>query len=245
MNELDPITFWQQLKGTIALHDAIFKTRKELKELQNPEKKISGADKKMNTAIYSQGLIEVLTLTKSFHKLFERFFIDMDRNDFIHTPSVIQAYDTHLINYNNRYKLLSSIDLYNHTMNVVRATKKLSEEHNFPQQVNDIAILLAILHDFGKNQIIAKEFLFEKSNEKEKRHHRISANYAKHTMFGVFLEDDNDGVTKEFIDMVYSILRAHHEDEKNNNMFLEILINADQNAREKELFEILKKEKSK
>jgi len=240
-DKLDPLKFWQQLQGTIVLHDAIFATRKKLIKKNKNSIKIENSDKKMNTAIYSKGLTVVLEATKSFHILFERLFIDMDKNDFLHTASVSQAYDTHLFEYNNRYKLLSSIDLYTHTMNVVNETIKLAEINKFPQQVVDIAIILAILHDFGKNQSIAKEFSFEK----DIKHHKISANYAKHIMFEQYLKDEKHGITKEFIEMIYSILRAHHEQERNNNMFLEILIHADQNAREKELFEILKNKKSK
>ena len=46
-------------------------------------------------------------------------------------------------------------------------------------------------------------------------------------------------------DMVYTTLRSHHEEVKNNNMFLKLLINADTNARELELRGILRNQQVK
>lgn len=240
----DPLSFWQKLQGTIALHDAIFETRKSQK-INNQHKPKLIADIRKITADkeYNIGLNLVLNSTTSFHNLFKNLFISMDKNEFKRTQSVSQNYDTHLIKYNNRYKLLSSINLYSHTINVVVEAIKISIDNKLPQQVQDIVILLAVLHDFGKNQLIAKEFQFEKENLG--KHHRISANYAKFIMFEESLLDVEQGITKELIDMVYTTLRSHHEEVKNNNMFLKLLINADTNARELELRGILRNQQVK
>jgi hypothetical protein len=245
MNDnLNPLTFWQQLKGTIALHDAIFDTRKNIKKLPAEKKTIKNSDKMMNDTEYDIGLKLVLNSTNNFHGLFEKIFVDMDRREFKRTDSVSKQYDTHLIKYNNRYELLSRINLYAHTMNVIVEMIKLAKEFSLPQQIQDITILLALLHDFGKNHSIAAEFQFEKENLG--KHHRISANYARHIMYDESLRVDVvQGITRDLIDMVYSTLRMHHEPEKNNNMFLEMLITADQNAREQELHGVLRNLKSK
>lgn len=240
----DPLSFWQKLQGTIALHDAIFETRKKQRINHETKPKLI-ADIRKDTADkeYNIGLNLVLNSTMSFHNLFKNLFISMDKNEFKKSQSVSQKYDTHLISYNNRYSLLSSINLYSHTMNVVVEAIKISIENKLPQQVQDIVILLAVLHDFGKNQSIAQEFQFEKENTGI--HHRISANYAKFIMYEESLLDVEQGITKELIEMVYTTLRNHHEEVKNSNMFLKLLINADTNARELELRGILKNQQVK
>ena len=240
----DPLSFWQKLQGTIALHDAIFETRKKQRINQETKPKLI-ADIRKDTADkeYNIGLNLVLNSTMSFHNLFKNLFISMDKNEFKKSPSVSSSYDTHLFNNNNRYKLLSSINLYSHTMNVVVEAIKISIENKLPQQVQDIVILLAVLHDFGKNPSIVREFKFEDDNSS--KHHRISANYAKFIMYEESLLDDEQCITKELIEMVYTTLRNHHEEVKNSNMFLKLLINADTNARELELRGILKNQQVK
>ncbi len=240
----DPLSFWQKLQGTITLHDAIFGTRESQKiNYQIKPKLIADIRKITADKEYNVGLNLILNSTSNFHNLFENLFILMDKNEFKKTQSISKKYDQHLISYNNRYELLSSINLYSHTINVVVEAIKISNENKLPQQIQDIVILLAVLHDFGKNPIIAKNYQFEKDNIG--KHHRISANFAKFIMYEESLLDVEQGITKELTDMVYTTLRSHHEEVKNNNMFLKLLINADTNARELELRGILRNQQVK
>ena len=71
----DPLSFWQKLQGTIALHDAIFETRKKQRINQETKPKLI-ADIRKDTADkeYNIGLNLVLNSTMSFHNLFKNLF---------------------------------------------------------------------------------------------------------------------------------------------------------------------------
>lgn len=236
MNQKDPKTFWLELKGTIVIHDIIHENRTQLEQVIHKNKRIPDISKQILTPEYNVALELVVKATSNYHTLFSRLFSDMDKFNFKSTQSVSSSYDKHLLEYNNRFDLLKEINLLSHTMNVVIETIKLTTEEKLPQNIKDIAILLAVLHDFGKNEKVSKEFQFEKDNKE--RHDKISANYAKYTMQEESL-GHNSSITKDLISMVYTTLREHHETEKEKNMFLDLLFTADINARENELQGVL------
>lgn len=236
--KIPPLVFWKHLSGTIAIHEEIEQTRKIVHIANEQRHTIPNIKEKIIDLEYQTALELVVSLTTSFHSVFERIFLDMSKFNFKDDASVNQAYDKHLIEYNNRYKLLSKIDLFSHTINVVVETIRITKD--LPQNLKDISILLALLHDVGKNKIIASDFCYEDKNKEA--HHKISANYAKHILYDEKL-NKNSTVSNELIENVYSTLRSHHEADKENSIFLEILIQADMKARELELFGILKKEK--
>lgn len=231
-----PRAFWLELKGTIAIHDVIHNNRTQLEQVIHKNKRIPDISKRILTPEYNVALELVVKATSNYHNLFSRLFYDMDKFNFKSTPSVSSAYDKHLIEYNNRFELLKEVNLLSHTMNVVIEMIKITSDEKLPQNVRDISILLSVLHDYGKNDKVSKEFRFEKENEG--RHDKVSANYAKYTMQEESL-GNNSSITKELITTVYTTLRAHHEPIKEKNMFLDLLCTADINARENELQGIL------
>lgn len=237
---IPPQMFWKQLSGTIAIHEEINKTREHILIAKKQEQIIPSIKDHIKDLEYQTALELIVNSTDNFHPLFKKIFLDMAEYKFKDSASVNAAYDKHLIEYNNRYKLLSKINLFSHTINVVIETIKLTKD--LPNNLRDIAILLALLHDVGKNSTIAKEFCYEERNKEA--HHKISANYAKHILYDEKLNQDST-VSKDLIDNIYSTLRSHHETDRENSIFLDILIQADMNARELELFGILKNEKEK
>ena len=237
---MNPKQFWTQLKGTIAIYDAVASRKAEQNNTKTYQNKKIDITSKILDLEYQTGLDIVISSTNKYHYLFAQLFIEMNRAEFKKTESVNKSYDTHLISYNNRYKLLSQVDLYSHTMNVVVETIKITMD--IPQDTRNIAILLALLHDFGKSKLISDEFKFE--NKNDAKHHVISANYAKYIMQNEKLSYlSKEEITNDLIELVNFILRNHHEEKiENKNIFFKILEQADANAREIELNGILLKQ---
>lgn len=243
-----PKQFWNELQGTIAIYDEIdarrieqtvslLETKKEAHNTNN-----YAIANKVKDLEFQTALEVVLQNTTKFHHLFTQIFIEMNRCKFKKTSSVSKEYDKHLFERNNRYKMLSDINLYSHTMNVIVEMIKITQ--NIPQETKNIAILLALLHDFGKNKYIATEYQLEIKNKE--KHHLISANYAKFIM-----QDERQSykskneITDDLIKLVYEVLRSHHEKMVEPNIFYKLLIKADFNARDIELEGILLKNKRK
>jgi hypothetical protein len=240
---MNPKQFWDQLQGTIAVYDAVASRKAEHNtKTKNQQKRIDITSKILDLE-YQTGLEIVMSSTNKYHNLFAQLFIDMSKAEFKKTESVSQSFDVHLLSYNNRYKLLTEIDLYSHTMNVVVETIKITKD--IPQDTKNIAILLALLHDFGKSKLISDEYRFEA--KAKGKHHIISANYAKYTMQSEKLSYlSKEEITNELIELVYEVLRNHHEENiVNKNIFFKLLEKADANAREIELNGILLKQKRK
>jgi len=244
LNQLKPLNklksasqFWKELAGTVAIYDEVNNTRKRVsKEKTKPNKQQINIKNDVYDNDFQDGLVLILNVTENFNKLFKKIFIDMDNCQFKKTPSVNSSYDKELIAHNSRYELLKEVNLYNHTINVVIETIKLTNE--LPQNVRDIAIILALLHDFGKNDKIIKTYNL--GDDGRKHHHRISAYYAKHTMQDAMIGSHSTNIiTDELVEMIYKVLRMHHDSDKEKNLFLDLLIKADMNAREIELKGIL------
>ena len=234
--------FWQQLKGTILIYDEVY-ARKE-KVTKPEEEKYIPIDIKQHVHDndYDIGLKFVLASSKNFFSLFRQAFIDMDKYVFKSSPSVNSMYDKELISVNSRFELLKEVNLYAHTMNVIVETIKITDK--LPQNVKDIAIIFALFHDFGKNINLLKEFNYDEKGKEQ--HHKVSANYAKHIMQDEMVDTKNNNtMTKDLIEMVYLVLGMHHEKDRKPNLFLNILIEADINARENELRGILLQRKIK
>lgn len=230
----NPKQFWRELQGTIAIYDAVQERRTKSFNAEKIKKANTNISKNIIDMQYQVGLDLVLSNTTKFHNLFRELFIDMDKFKFRKTESVSQTYDTHLLNYNNRFKLLTSVDLYSHSMNVIVETIKL----NLPQETKNIAVLLSLLHDFGKNEELKAAYQYEK--KENEKHHLISANYAKYKLQNErFSYRSSDEINNELISLVEQTLRNHHEPKKESTLFLDLLKKADMNARENEFNGIL------
>lgn len=230
-----PGQFWKELQGTIAIYDAVAERRNNSTDEKQIKQQKINITKKIIDMQYQHGLDFVLSNTTKFHNLFKELFIDMDKYEFRNTESVSQEFDTHLLEYNNRYKLLTSIDLYSHTINVIVETIKLA---GLPQETKNIAVLISLLHDFGKSKELQTTYQFEKIESS--KHHYVSANYAKQKLQNErFSHKSKNEITKELIELVEKTLRSHHEKTKEPNLFLDLLVKADFNARENELNGIL------
>jgi HD-GYP domain-containing protein (c-di-GMP phosphodiesterase class II) len=240
----EPTRFWKELFGSIAIYDAINQRNEIYDNETNKQTKEINIEDGIFDKEYQIGLEIVLGATKKYHHLFKTIFLDFDAYKLKKSDSVHQKYDTHLLSYNNRYKLLSEIDLYTHTINVVVEMIKLTKQLELPQDTIDIAILLALLHDVGKNSKISGEYQFEAANKG--KHHIISANYSKHTMYNEKMSyKSKNEISDELIELIVDVLRNHHEEKVNKNLFLELLIKADTNVRVNELNGVLLKQKRK
>ena len=135
------------------------------------------------------------------------------------------------------YDILSSINLYTHTFNVVDETIKYIED-KYPKEKKiylQRAIIAALAHDIGKIQTPLTTSTYELL--KKSPHNTISS---------IILREKHPELDKDTIDAV----EQHHGAIKNkNNFILKILLQADKTAREKEIRkwlianQIVKKEK--
>lgn len=237
-NTKKPEQFWMELIGSIAVYDEVEKRRERNNSVENEKIFLEDISLKVRDPEIISTYNYIIAITKKYKPLYRKILIDMDKFHFKNTNSVNKNNDKHLMERNDRYSLLSSVNLFSHTINVVTETIKITKD--MQQDIKDISILLALLHDFGKNsEVISSSQLEEKNKTK---HSYVSANYAKHLIKNEsFSYESINQINKEFIDLIYECLRTHHDD-YDSNIFVKILNDADSNARELELDGVLLKE---
>lgn len=238
--KVSPQDFWRKLKGTVILNDEMLSRRSYQEDFPIDNKKhiaFKVNDNDFLSEEYKIGLEFILSCTYTMHELFESIFLDFDKSDLKKISSIDKNYDIAIIKKDNRYDMLSTINLYEHTMNVVIEVLEITK--SMPSVTKDICILLTLLHDIGKCKRIQKKYSF---GEKLK-HHIVSANYSRIIMQDLMFQGYKE-INEELIELVYLILKEHHYNESSNedtkfiyehNMFIEILKKADYSARRKEL----------
>ncbi len=179
-------------------------------------------------------LIYIFAHTTSYKLIIIDLFKQMKEYEFNKIQSV--SSDLNIGYTQKRYDYYREINLYDHTVHCVMETIDLLGNHT-PPDAMAINIILAILHDFGKNPLISEKY----KGDKDEKHHHISANFAKQ----YFHKNKLFNVSKEFIDLIYKTIWNHHEQNEKKSPFLKILIEADQNAREKEYLFITNSEREK
>jgi putative nucleotidyltransferase with HDIG domain len=132
------------------------------------------------------------------------------------------------------YDILSEVDLYTHTIDVVNEAVKYLQDHN-PDEKElylERVIIAALCHDIGKIQKSYKNLTDDVY--KKVPHNVISA---------LILREEYPKLNEEIIEAV----EQHHGAVKNkNNYTLKVLIEADKKAREKEIKEwLIKNQKTK
>jgi putative nucleotidyltransferase with HDIG domain len=234
---VSPKRFWQELKATVLINDEISKRRVPATVQQGTKDCTEEDALSIKNVVYDNEFQEsmefVLSCTKNYKYLFRQIFIDFDRYEIKKNKSVNSNYDKALLEYDNRYTILSQVDLYSHTMNVVIKMLELTQELN--SKTRDICILLALLHDVGKANLIRKEH--KQQDDNEDKHHRISANYAKAIMQERLFAYDEE-INEDLINLVYDCLYHHHDDIEEYSLFLDLLKRADFAARDSEFIEV-------
>lgn len=147
----------------------------------------------------------------------------------------IQSVETNFNSFgpeSSRYKILSVVNLYEHTIHVAIEMVEMLAEGKYPREMIATCLIIAILHDFGKSPQLQLSFR-EENNEK---HHKVSANFAKQFLVDYSRKNKKSGVNENFINTVFETLYYHHDmDRKQKGAFLEFLIKADRRTRDKEL----------
>ena len=168
----------------------------------------------VSKTIYKKTTMEILNIMKEYN--------------FLESISVNKKYDIHLKNILNNYDLLGQVNLFAHTLNVAYEALQDNKLIN----IKSVNILLALLHDFGKNNKIRSEY--NKTN-KNLSHEKISAMFVEeffaNQIFNGNKEINSELVTilTQTIDVQHSLLTAQ------KNTFLYNLRKYDKLAREKEL----------
>lgn len=225
-----PLRFWGELQGNIKVFEEISKRRKKEQAIKEKGSELYLKDSESKEIELAFDFIK--SNTTNYQSLFKRFVYDMEVYNFKKTSSVDSKVEKMYNDKNNRYDMFATLNLFEHTMNVV--TQAIIVASELPSFQKDICIMIALLHDYGKNSEIKNKYSFE--DKKDIPHNVISANYAKSIMSDEMLSVQSNGqITDELIKTVDSCLRTHHDQDAKSNLFLKVLIKADKNAREKEL----------
>lgn len=170
----------------------------------------------------------------NYKKTTRELFKIIKECEFYKTKSVNKEYDIHLKNNFSNYDLLEKIDLFTHTLNVAYE----AAIDNKPKNIKSINILLALLHDFGKNQKIKN--IYDKSNKKI-THEKISAFFIEE-FFADQVFEGNGEINKDLLKILSQTIKVQHSSfVATNNSYLYNLRKYDKAAREKELLMLRKR----
>ncbi len=172
-------------------------------------------------------IMRITSLKKTTKKIIE-IMIECKFNE---TPSVRKKYDLYFKNQIqvNNYDLLENIDLFTHSLNTAYEITLMQK----PINVTSIGILLALIHDFGKNQKIIDAF--EADNNTLPPHEKISADFAQ-KFFDKEIYAGNNEINSNLINIIVKTIDQQHSSiTAQKNSFLEMLRFADGSARKKEI----------
>ena len=173
----------------------------------------------------------ILSFVDSRQALIKDLFLEMHKMQFAKVSSVNGPLS--YLGYNSsRQEMLKKINLHDHTLNAcIIAVEELSAKGT-PTDLISIILIIVILHDFGKSPIIASKYREEGNNN----HCKISANYAKEYLINYIRENKKSNINSKIIDQIYETLYYHHDmNIEKKTVFLTLLTEIDQNAREQEL----------
>lgn len=233
---MDVSLFWNMLSRNLIFHQTIRESR-----IQNTFADLEAEVINASASIKREQLASFLRFSESFTDSFRPyiFFLvkKMEECTFYKYPSVTKSFNTHLASLSTQYDLLKNIDLESHTLNVAYKTALYSR--NLPDRIKSINLIIALLHDFGKCDVIEGELACS-----EQKHWKLSAEFAKRTMI---MFDIPEGVRTKIIKVLY----YHHDqsqDVKNSEdvakvmggEWFEHLRQADESARADEIAALVK-----
>lgn len=245
---------WKRLEMNIAIYDACAES--QLREAAQDED--SNCSHIIRDAeIHSIAISKSTDISKALEKtlryissrfapLMVDFFEDMQKYDFANASSISPKQVTYEDEGTKmtRYKHLTKITLLSHTIRVLDNMIDILTVLNYPAQISDSCIMIALLHDYGKNPKIMQQF----SEYSGEPHERISAKYAQ-----VKLQQYADMAKKDdyeyeervkIIKLVHTTLFQHHQKDTNKtesedkiqfSLTRKLLIEADTLARRQEL----------
>jgi len=163
---------------------------------------------------------------------------DLDKYKFKESPSVIiaaSADSSHLQqSFGQAYKDLAKTNLYDHTINVFREALNIAKKKGRPASMS-ISIVGALLHDFGKSELIRKEILGTATSKGYKAHAEVSASYVSEIL-SVKLFNEFNELPAETIETIADLVKKHHPNNQQDkkDTYISFIIEADHAARKYE-----------
>jgi len=163
------------------------------------------------------------------------FFYEFDKVPSVNT-GVAKDFEYLNKTFGSDYVELKKINLLEHTLNVFEESLELLKYYR-PSQVL-MPSLGALLHDFGKSDLIRKEILSSSNtNSKEfKAHQIVSGLYIQNILKYKFQKKYNENID-DFLKILKYIVENHHPATKkiSEEFNISLVKNADYQARQKEL----------
>ncbi|WP_457749124.1 HD domain-containing protein [Sulfurimonas sp.] len=146
--------------------------------------------------------------------------------------SSVSSVTNHQKNSNEKahYELLSKYNLYDHTINCAICAIDIAEKKKLPSLTKETLILLALLHDFGKEPTIAGKY-GDIEIEATKTKHNI---YSKYFAKSFLRKHVGKNINEENFEIVVNTLENHHYFGVKQTLFLKLLREADTAARDAE-----------
>lgn len=223
---------WQRLVLSQKLYKDINSNKNQLDIVNTKQQET------INLGFGDQDIVElffrIVSVTKKHYlNTICEMMMDMETYNFKYTKSSNPAFDTHLKHRFTDFEYLEKINLFTHTKNVVEEAIKLTQSSS--EGVSSIVLLLALAHDYGKNEHIERLIPYEGGS---KKHDYISAKYLKQKMLN---NAEKDNLDADHIDELFQILSSHHQDTKvKTNYIANIFYQADIDARKQEIKKIKK-----
>lgn len=248
---------WNTLRKNIDIVKACAYTQKREEKLEEENKKkiiLSNSEVipiEIECDIIKKDLVDIATLyTPQSLLLLTKIFRIMDRYDFRNTSSGPKQKWKSFINVSknkNNFELLQNISLYDHSLRVMIFALKLAEEYKLSTREKDFAMLIALLHDFGKSLEITNYI----GNPSELQHDVRSASFFKQFILSnkdiqIFSEDEvamiHDTLASQHIDYSDSKRLEENKKYKPYKKLLKLVKKADYNARISEISHFREKE---
>ncbi len=222
---------FMEIAITYSLFEKINKKRE--KEINNKENE-SNLDEEND---FNNIVEKFITSKTIYKKTTKSLFEIIKKYDFIKTSSVNKKYDIYLKNNFTNYDILENIDLLTHTLNVAYE----ASVDDKPKNIKSVNILLALLHDFGKNINIIKNY--NKTN-KLLSHEKISSIFAEE-FFTDQIFDGNKEINSNLVKTLVETIKVQHSSViASRNSYLYNLRKYDKEAREKEILLIKNKQRA-
>ncbi len=223
---------FMEIAITYSLFEKINEKRKKVVINSENENKSSLAEENNFNNIVEKFIISKTIYKKTTKNIFET----IKKYDFKKTSSVNKKYDIYLKNNFINYDILENIDLLTHTLNVAYE----ASIDDKPKNIKSVNILLALLHDFGKNLFIVNTY--NKTN-KVLAHEKISAMFVEEFFTDQFFSGNKE-INSNLIKILVETIKVQHSSIlASKNSYLYNLRKYDKEAREKEILLIKNKQR--
>ncbi len=200
--------FWAALHGTITMVNAIQNSRESKPSIPTAQQNFKEVLSCKNSKDENINTFVDFINSKNLKNFVKKLISDMYEFDFINATSV--DYGITGVVAQEKYKLLSKIDLLEHSFGVINQISKIiGRTYGL---YSDYFYLAALTHDFGKSTNLLKSYEIDSSL----KHHEASAEYLRRL---ARIHPELTSHSRELLEVVIEVIDAHHSPELEKHFY--------------------------